>query len=82
MIRLVREQYSKLLYNYITFKFGEDVLTAINRYTELLNLIPPVLQITSRINERIQISAFFNIIDLDPFVTDYQATDKSSSYLL
>lgn len=42
-IRGVREQYSRLLYNYITYKFGDDLLGAISRYTELLNFIPIIL---------------------------------------
>jgi nuclear factor 4 len=73
IIRNVRDQYSRLLYNYITYKFGDDLLTAINRYMELLNFIPPILQLTAKVNERIQMSAFFNIIDLDPFIQDCHA---------
>ena len=42
-VRAVRDQYQKLLYNYIACKFGDDALAAINRYMELLNFIPTIL---------------------------------------
>lgn len=43
IVRTVRDQYSRLLYNYIAFKFQDDAMTAINRYMELLNFIPTIL---------------------------------------
>jgi hypothetical protein len=82
LIRGVREQYSRVLYNYITYKFGDDLLGAISRYTELLNFIPTILQLSSKLNERIQFSAFLNIIDLDPFIQNCHAsasTQQNSS---
>jgi hypothetical protein len=42
-IRAVRDRYSKLLYNYISYKLGDDTLGVINRYTEMLNFIPTIL---------------------------------------
>ncbi|KAI6187446.1 hypothetical protein M3Y98_00244500 [Aphelenchoides besseyi] len=69
-VREIREQYSKILYNYVLRKCGNDVLEAINRFTEILGFIGPVLHLTARLNERVQMSVFFNILDLDPLLSD------------
>ncbi|KAI6170584.1 hypothetical protein M3Y97_01138100 [Aphelenchoides bicaudatus] len=78
-IRGIREQYSRLLYNYITYKFGDDLLGAISRYTELLNFIPIIVQLSAKLNERIQFSAFLNIIDLDPFIQNCHGSVVTNS---
>ncbi|KAI6236147.1 Nuclear hormone receptor family member nhr-4 [Aphelenchoides besseyi] len=69
-VREIREQYSKILYNYVLRKCGNDVLEAINRFTEILGFIGPVLHLTARMNERIQMSICFNILDIDPLLSD------------
>jgi hypothetical protein len=81
-LRTVREasnKYCKILFNYILHKCDGDSLDAINRYTELLGFIPSILILSSKFNERIQVTAFFNIIDLDPMMQDIHAT--TSTYL-
>ncbi|KAI6176150.1 CBR-NHR-4 protein [Aphelenchoides bicaudatus] len=70
IVREVRDKYSKILFNYVSKKCEGNVLEAINRYTELLNFIPPILHLSSKFNERIQITKFFNIFDLDELQAD------------
>ncbi|KAI6220624.1 Nuclear hormone receptor family member nhr-4 [Aphelenchoides fujianensis] len=69
-VREVREQYSRILYHYVLRKSGGDVLEAVNRFTEILNFMGPILHLTARVNERVQMSVFFNIIDFDPLQED------------
>lgn len=61
IVREVRDKYSKILFNYVSKKCDGNVLEAVNRYTELLNFIPPILHLSSKFNERVQITAFFNV---------------------
>lgn len=39
IVRETRDKYSKVLFNYVSKKCGGDLMQAINRYTELLNLV-------------------------------------------
>ncbi|KAI6219829.1 Nuclear hormone receptor family member nhr-4 [Aphelenchoides fujianensis] len=70
IVREVREQYSRILYQYVLRKCGNDVLEAVSRFTEILNFMGPILHLTARVNERVQMSVFFNIIDFDPLQED------------
>jgi len=70
IVREVRDKYSKILFNYVSKKCDDNILEAINRYTEILHFIPAVLQLSGKFNERVQITSFFNIFDLDPLTQE------------
>ncbi|KAI6220625.1 Nuclear hormone receptor family member nhr-4 [Aphelenchoides fujianensis] len=64
-LAIVREMQSKCmgnLYLYTSQKSGGDAIEGVNRYMELLNMVPAVLYLSAKFNERLELSAFFNTI--------------------
>ncbi|KAI6176149.1 Nuclear hormone receptor family member nhr-4 [Aphelenchoides bicaudatus] len=59
------KQYARLLYNYILKKMNGRATEAVARYMEILNLIPPVLYLSMKLNEKVEVSTFFGVTDLD-----------------
>jgi hypothetical protein len=70
MVGQIRARYASALYKYILQKCEGDFSATVIRYTEMLNLIPSVLYLTVKMNERIELSSFFGILDFDGLVKD------------
>ncbi|KAI6236146.1 Zinc finger and Nuclear hormone receptor domain containing protein [Aphelenchoides besseyi] len=78
-LKITRETKSRCLsdlYKYTAQKFAGDMLEAINRYMEILNLIPPILFLSSKLNERIETFELFNILQIDLLVKECHSTSQ------
>ncbi|CAD5228285.1 unnamed protein product [Bursaphelenchus xylophilus] len=69
-----KQRYTLALDAYIKSKV-EDHFEALERFANLLNVIHSILYLTSKMNERVELSAFFNIIDFDKLTKEIHATE-------
>ncbi|KAI6219828.1 hypothetical protein M3Y99_01634900 [Aphelenchoides fujianensis] len=78
-LAIVREVQSKCmrnLYLYTSQKSAGDAIEGVNRYMELLNMVPAVLYLSAKFNERLELSAFFNTIPgLDALIKETHTCD-------
>ncbi|CAD5221639.1 unnamed protein product [Bursaphelenchus okinawaensis] len=69
-----KQRYTLALDAYIKSKY-DDHYEALDRFANLLNIIHSVLYLTSKMNERVELSSFFNIIDFDKLTKEIHATE-------
>lgn len=63
--RGVWKSYANVLYKYILKKLNGDANEAVMRFQDILNLVYPILYLSMKLNEKIEVSTCFGISDLD-----------------
>jgi hypothetical protein len=80
IVRAVWKSYANVLYKYILKKLNGDSNAAVMRYMDILNLIPPILYLSMKLNEKIEVSTFFGITDLDYLTQECHQSSLFNSY--
>ncbi|KAH7730608.1 CRE-NHR-4 protein [Aphelenchoides avenae] len=85
MLRQARTRYMSVLYKYIRQRKDGDSDKATERLGRLLLMLPPLSTLKLMLNERVETSAFFHIVDFDSLVQDVHSNNldgESASFPL